>query len=382
MTMNSINRIMFGFATAVFLTGAIALPAQAQYYKGKTISILVGFNAGGTDTAARIFARHIRQYIPGNPKVIVKNMPGAATLKAQNFLYERAKPDGLTIGFNPFQVMAQLTGAHGIRFDYSKFTFLAGVKGPPFLVVARKDLVPGGLKSASDLLKAKRLSYTGRNAIHSIDVISTSSLDVFGLKYNYVPGYRGAAVIATSLERNETNITGASLPMYRRQLDRMLKSGKVVPLWYVARKNADGSIQKARPYEMLGLPTFQEAYRKVHGKDPSGKSWDAMELALDLLGTANFIVAGPPKMNKEAASALRFAFKKAIADDTMQKEALKIVGFNYGYASPAQGAAAVKKLSSANPELVKFWTERATEGRRLIKAKRRAAKGKRRGKKK
>lgn len=376
------KRILFGAATAALLAGAIALPAQAQYYKGKTITVLVGFSAGGTDTAARIFARHIKQYIPGNPKVIVRNLPGAASLKAQNFLFERAKPDGLTIGFNPFQVMAQLTGAQGIRFDYSKFTFLAGIKGPPFLVVSRADVAPGGVKTAADLLKAKRLNYTGRNAIHSIDVISTASLEVFGLKYNYVPGYRGSASIATSLERSETNITGASLPMYRRQLQRPLKAGTVVPLWYVPRKDVNGNDQPADVYEKLGIKTFKQVYQQTHGKAPSGQVWNAMTLALDLLGTANFIVAGPPNMNKDAAAALRAAFKKAVADENMQKEAVKIVGFNYGYASPEQGAAALAKLGGADPELVKFWTQRATEGRKLLKAKRKASKGKRKGKKK
>ena len=102
--MSRISKITLGLAaTAAMLTAsAISTTASAQYYKGKTIEIIVGFSAGGTDTAARIIARRLPKYIPGNPSIVVKNMPGAGSLKAQNFIYERAKPNGMTIGFNPF----------------------------------------------------------------------------------------------------------------------------------------------------------------------------------------------------------------------------------------------------------------------------------------
>ena len=140
---------------SVALTGALVamatawMPsvAQAQYYEGKTIEIIVGFASGGTDTTARIVARRLSDYIDGNPTVVVKNMPGSASLKAQNFVFEQAKPDGTTFSFNPFQVMAQLTGREGVRFSYPEFTFIAGVKAPSFVAVARSDLAEGGHRS-------------------------------------------------------------------------------------------------------------------------------------------------------------------------------------------------------------------------------------------
>src|SRR5262245_16399985 len=117
-------------ALAVMLLGCatVATPASAaEFYEGKTLALVVGFGPGGTDTAARICARHAPKYIPGAPTIIVQNMPGAGTILAQNYIFEKARPDGLTIGFNPFQYMAQLTGEAGIRFRYEDYAFIGGV---------------------------------------------------------------------------------------------------------------------------------------------------------------------------------------------------------------------------------------------------------------
>src|ERR671919_529647 len=103
--------------TAVLLAGHAA--SAQDYYKGKTIRIIVGFSAGGGfDTYARAIARHMGKHIPGQPAIIVENLTGAGSLIAANHVYKVAKPDGLTIGsFNGNQILGQLVGAQGINFD-------------------------------------------------------------------------------------------------------------------------------------------------------------------------------------------------------------------------------------------------------------------------
>lgn len=93
-----------------------------DFYRGKVIRIIVGFSAGGGfDTFARMVARYMGKYVPGNPSIIVDNMPGAGSLIAVNHIYRVAKPDGLTIGaFNGNQILGQLVGAQGTTFDARK----------------------------------------------------------------------------------------------------------------------------------------------------------------------------------------------------------------------------------------------------------------------
>ena len=173
-------------AAALAVLSMNSTTVKAEYYSGKTITMIVGFGPGGTNTMSRFFAQHLEKHIAGNPNVIVKNMPGAASLKAMNFLRHKARPDGMTIGFNPFQVAAQVSGARGMRFKYEDFEYVAGLQGGPGMVLALAKLPSGKVKVATDLLNIKGLKYAGRNPIHGSDVSATATLDLLGIKYDYV----------------------------------------------------------------------------------------------------------------------------------------------------------------------------------------------------
>ena len=112
--------------TAFLSLSAVAVVAQDNFYKGKTIRLIVGLApGGGFDTYSRVIARHMGKHIPGHPTTVVDNMPGAASLLAANFLYKAAKPDGLTIGnFVGGLSFQQLLGLPGVEFDAPKFEFL------------------------------------------------------------------------------------------------------------------------------------------------------------------------------------------------------------------------------------------------------------------
>ena len=137
-------------AVAIVMVTSIA-PATAQpgeFYAGKTLRILVGVEAGGTvDTLARVFVGYLRKHIPGNPAIVIQNMPSAAGVGATNFVYEKAAPDGLTILFNSWDPLAQALGDQGMRARYENFEFVGGV-GDIRLLYGRSDIVPGGVKTA------------------------------------------------------------------------------------------------------------------------------------------------------------------------------------------------------------------------------------------
>ena len=119
-----------GVLAVVAATGlAAATDARAaDYYEGKTISIIVGFPAGGgVDAAARVMADHLSKHIEGRPDVIIKNMAGGASIKAQNFVFEKARKDGTIVFFGPWFPISQIVNAPGIRFRYEKFTVVAAM---------------------------------------------------------------------------------------------------------------------------------------------------------------------------------------------------------------------------------------------------------------
>lgn len=331
--------------------------AQDAYYAGKTITLLVGYDSGQTDLTARVFAQHLEKAVPGNPTVIVKNMAGAGTMKAQNYLYEIADPDGLTIGFNPFLVIAQLTEAPGLRFKYQDATFIAGILTAPFMSVARTDVVDGGLKSPGDIAKASGLKYTGRAPSNIIDITATTALDALGVKYTYVSGHRGDSAIAKSLEQDETNLTGSTLSAWKNFQQRMVDAGVLSKLYYHRRKGPDGNYVDDPNY--AGWQNFQEVYQEVHGKAPSGELWEAYDFATDMLSTATWIVAGPPEMNEQAASALREGFSKVTSSAEFQAEASKVVGNELTYVGVEQADKSLARLNSVDAKMVQFWKDRA-----------------------
>ena len=357
--MRNVHRNFVGrFALAALALIVFASAADAQYYKGKTIQILVGFASGGTDTTARIIARRLSKYIPGHPAVVVKNMPGGASLKAQNFVFERAKPDGTTLSFNPFQVMAEITGREGVRFSYPRFTFVAGVKAPSFVAVARNDLSPGGLNKPSDIARVTQaLNYTGRNPLHSIDVMSTLGFDVLGMKHNYVRGFRDSASITTSIEQGETHITGVGSATWNTQMKpRLVDTGKVKALFQYGVFQPDGSLQPDPAYP--GVPLFDDFYVEARGEAPSGELYNAYKFAERAQGTANFLALGPPDMNPEATRQLRAAYEKAMADPETIAEAKKALKAALRHINYDLAKKVMDSLRDADPKMVAFWKDR------------------------
>ena len=343
---------------APVIAGALALglvagsaTAQEPYFKDKTITILVGYDSGQTDLAARTFARHLESSIEGNPTVIVKNMAGGGTMKAQNFLHEIADPDGLTIGFNPFLVMAQLTDAPGLRFKYQDSTFIAGILTAPFMTVVRSDEVSGGIS------KAKKLNYTGRHPMNIIDITATMALDVLGVEYIYVGGHRGDSAIAKSLEQGETQITGSTLSAWKNFQQRMVENGDLSKLYYHRRKGSNGKYASDANYK--GWKTFEEVYQEIHGKAPSGQLWEAYDFATEMLSTATWVVAGPPNMNSKAAEALRAGFASTTGDGGFQADMSKVVGNEVSYVSKDQAKGALDRLGKVDPDMAEFWKKRA-----------------------
>ena len=117
-----------------------SLYAQSNFYQGKSIRVVRGGQAGDLyDLWARLIASHLGKHIPGNPSIVVQNMPGAGSVIAANYVYGLAKPDGLTIGsINPAIYMDQLVARKEVQFDWAKFVWLGTPEQTDFLLFIRE----------------------------------------------------------------------------------------------------------------------------------------------------------------------------------------------------------------------------------------------------
>ena len=197
------------FAILTFLAVLSGLPqaARAQdttdFYRGRTINLIVGYSVGGGyDTYARILARHIGRHIPGNPQIVVQNMPGAGSLKAANYLYNVAAKDGSVIGmFSRGMAMEPLIGTSATQFDAAKFTWLGSGTSEVSVFVTWHT---SGIKTWKDMLE-KTFTVGGEGSGSDPDIYAALLKNAFGVKLKLISGYPGTSEVALAIERGEVD---------------------------------------------------------------------------------------------------------------------------------------------------------------------------------
>jgi tripartite-type tricarboxylate transporter receptor subunit TctC len=197
-------RLLWAFITVLSFVAAGEAASVDDFYKGKTVKIVVGFSAGGGfDTYARALARHMSKHIPGAPSVVVENMTGAGSLIAANHVYNVAKPDGLTIGhFIGGLFLGQVLGQPGIQFDARKFEFIGAPISDHVVCALTKA---SGITSIDKWMAAKTPVKMGgiapgTSTPDNATRILRSSLN---LPIQLVSGYKGTADIRLAAEGGE-----------------------------------------------------------------------------------------------------------------------------------------------------------------------------------
>ena len=333
---------------------AAALPgsAVAQLYKGKTVTMIINYPAGGpTDIEGRIIAHHLPAHIPGKPTVIVKNMGGAGGMIGSNFLGEIAKPDGETFGFFTWNPIAELLGDPGMRVRFSEFALLAGVQNP-VVVYIRKD-TPPGISAAADLMKAKDFKALSLDTHNTNTIHQAIALDILGVKFKAVSGYKGLKEVETAILQNEGQLANSSLPGWRASIEpTMMKQGIVIPLWQVAPPGKDGYPRSPAVPE---IQTFEEYFAAVNsGKKPSGVPYQAMRAAIDAQTAMFRTFFMPPKANKEAVAIMRAAIGSLWKDQNFVKDYAKAVRSDPVLVSGQDGEAIMAGLANVGPDIRSF----------------------------
>jgi tripartite-type tricarboxylate transporter receptor subunit TctC len=301
----------------------------AKNFGGQTVTILVGFNpGGGTDTSARLLNKYLSRHLPGNPNVIVQNMSGAAGIRALNYAYEGARPDGLTLLYAPISLLVPLLGEPGIRYELDKFEVIGGLRSGPIMQFARQDIEQGNLANPADIASSDALVLGGIRTSSSLDLMPRLAFDSLGLDYRYVTGYSSENTVRNAIQTNEINSFGGTFSGYRSAvISTLIEPGIVAPLWHFPYRDAEGNYPRASLAP--DIPTFMEVYEEISGEPPSGEHWEALKLALDLRSVADNMLLAPPNSDPAALMALREAFDKAVADEEMIDEVTRVLGYFY-----------------------------------------------------
>jgi tripartite-type tricarboxylate transporter receptor subunit TctC len=301
-------RLILRSAVTLFVLMIFDYPAQpwAQepFYKGKTITILAGTGAGNVyDLYARLFARHMGKYIPGNPDIIVQNMPGAASMIAANHLANVTKPDGLTIGaLFPALYFDQIIERSEVKFDWSKFIWLGSPVKSEHLFYMRAD---APYKSIHDIVKTSNPPKCGATGTASTAYYVPKLLDqVIGTNFEVILGYKTGTDIDLAVERGEVICRAFTITAFfaREPFFTWMKKNFVRILVQSGKK---------RDRRLPDVPTIYELMDK-YNTDNAGRRLANLVLAGGEFGRPYVL---PPNTPPDKVKIIREAFAKTIQDE-------------------------------------------------------------------
>lgn len=280
--------------------------AAAPFYEGKTIHLIVGNSAGGGfDTYARTIARHMAKYIPGQPTIIVENMPAAAGMMAANSLFKVSKPDGLTVGhFLGSLFLRQAFNLEGVEFDAPKFEFIgAPVKTYPVCVLMKAS----GITVVDRWMSSKTpVKLGGQMPLADPDNIIRILRAALGLPIQLVSGYKGTPEIRLAAESGELSGAAWGWESLKVTWRKGLESGEVVPMVQ--------AVPKALP-DLPNVPLAINLAKTAEGK----------YLIESLHSTSAFMrpFVMPPGTPKDRVELVRKAFMETLKDKDFLAETSK-----------------------------------------------------------
>jgi hypothetical protein len=336
------RRLLATILLALCCINATAAPAYAQsasYYDGKRLRFLVGSPVGGGfDTYGRFFARHLPRFIPGNPPVVVQNMPGGAGVTFANYLTAQAPTDGTVIGLAPGTIStAALFGVPGPRYDARKLSWIGSMNAEVAVSVAWHS---SPVRGAQDLF-ATELIVGGVQATDATVVYPNVLNRILGTKFKVVPGYHGTSEVALAVERGEVQGIGSwnySSLLYNRP--DWLRDRKVNVLLQIA----------LRPHpDLAGTPGVLDL---AHDENERA----LLRLVFGQLAMGRPIL-GPPELAAEPLGILRGAFDAMMKDAAVREDARKL---NIELYEPMSGDAVARlidEMHAQDPALIRAAAE-------------------------
>jgi tripartite-type tricarboxylate transporter receptor subunit TctC len=317
----------------------------ADFYRGRSIALIIGYSAGGGyDAYGRVLARHISRHIPGNPTVIAQNMPGAGSLRSANFLYNVAPKDGTAIGhFSRGLAMEPLIGTSPTQFDARKFSWLgSGTDEVSICATWHASRV----KNWNDMLTIP-FTVAGEGSGSDPDIFSAVLKNSFGVKLKLVSGYPGSAEVALAMERGEVD----------GRMGWSWSSLKLSKPDWIANKQVNTIVQLAmkKSPELEGVPL-------IFDFATTDRQQQMLKLILSRQSMARPFTA-PPDLPNDRKAALRKAFDQTMADPEFLAEA-KQRGLEVNPVSGAEIDRLVGELYQTPAEIVAEVRATISEGAR------------------
>lgn len=301
------RRIMILFvlaALSTFVVVSAPQPVRAQEYKDRTVTIIVGYSPGGSfDLYARVLARYIGRYLPGNPTRIVENMTGAGGIIAANHLYNRVKPDGFTIGAwaSPL-ILQHIMGNEAVQFDGRRFGYL-GIPSEYDTVCTFNQ--QSGITKMGDWINAKRpqkISTIGPGTSTSdIPKLLKAALN---LPMDVIDGYKGGADARLAVESGEVDGYCGSWGTLETVWRAAYESKKIVPVLQAAPKSH-------AKYKHIPL---------ANGYAKTEEARELIKVADDVHG-AQFVFSVPPGIARDRLELLQRAYVRTFKDPDLLGEA-------------------------------------------------------------
>jgi tripartite-type tricarboxylate transporter receptor subunit TctC len=323
-------------ATAQSSPQAFDEKAVASFYRGKTVRIVVGFSAGGGfDAYSRVIGRHLGKYIPGNPTVIVDNMPGGGSLIAANHVYNAAPRDGTLIGnLGGPLILEQLFGSPGVQFDLAKLRHLAVPLGETFVMAVPRR---SGVARFEDLLgpHSKPLVFGGipGSTVEHAPLLLKS---VLGANVRVVSGYKGTSDVRMAIESGEVGGFFNSWPSLKITSLEKFTSGE----WLILVQLTETPLPDL-PFP--NVPTILDIAK-------TDEQRQLLRFGTSILNLFGKMYVMPPGVHGERAAAVEAAFMKTFADRDFLAEADK-GRLEIGPRSGEQVAKLVREFLAMPPEV-------------------------------
>ena len=299
--------------------------ASALDFKGKKVTAIVPFaEGGGSDRMARLWMPYYSKYLPGKPRIIIRNMPGGGSIKGSNWFHKNAKPDGTMISLvSTSNQTGQVLGGKKVKFNLLdwKMIVLEPV-GTIFYTHPKVGLQGKGIGESIDILRKTPIVFGAKNPT-AAELRGFLAFELLGIKNVKAVFGLSTGKQRKALLRGETNINYDSASAYLKNVDqKYVKSGKVIPLMTLGIwKN--GKFERDPGYP--NLPTVYEAYKAANGgKEPSGIEYEAFKNFFQMGVTASKAIALPTKTPQATVDVWVAATKKVMEDKDFIKKAGKI----------------------------------------------------------
>jgi tripartite-type tricarboxylate transporter receptor subunit TctC len=334
-------------------SGLSPAAAQEPFYKGKRLTLLINFAAGGpTDIEGRLLAKHIAKHIDGAPQIIVQNRDGAGGLVGTNYVGEVGPRDGSMFGYFTGAAWKYVMEPEKHTVDFRTFEFIGYQPGSAVYYI-RSD-TPPGLKSAADVLRVQGMVAGGLAVESSKDLLMRTTLDMLGVSHKYITGFRSSVNARLAVQRGEIHLHSESTPGYFSVVEpSLVKTGTVIPLYY--DPYYDG-VSFSVPEAMQGssVQPFHEFYRALKGGEPSGPLWDAYRTNLAVDSAMLRTVVMPPTAPPAAQDALRAALARLNNDKEYAADTMKAMQFVPHYETGADINTRVRRALTVSPEIRTF----------------------------